>query len=278
LKFALKESGKLDRLRKRGKRILRPVRPSRKDEAGYHNQLKALVKRVIQKTEEALLPYLKANESLIMLNATDAMTDDEIRRRLAEVRRNSRVDKKSAESISTNAATHVLETVDERLKNEIRRSVGINIGSTMLDNSQINPALANAVKENINLITSIPEQYMDRVEKSIVEAVVKGKRHEELAEIFYELGQSTFRRAQLIARDQITKMFSDFNRIRQTSVGIEEYVWSTAKDERVRETHAENEGKTFRWDNPDEETGHPGTEINCRCIALPLIDLEEKAE
>ena len=53
-------------------------------------------------------------------------------------------------------------------------------------------------------------------------------------------------------------------------MGIDQYVWSTALDERVRHTHAVNEGVVFRWDSPPG-TGHPGYEIQCRCVANAII-------
>jgi len=86
-------------------------------------------------------------------------------------------------------------------------------------------------------------------------------------------------RAKLIARDQTAKLNADLNQTRQEALGIEEYRWVTAKDDRVRPTHAANEGKIFRWDaRPGQPgypnaTGHPGKDIQCRCIAQPIINL-----
>lgn len=46
------------------------------------------------------------------------------------------------------------------------------------------------------------------------------------------------------------------------------YIWRTSGDNKVRATHAVNNGKIFAWDNPPE-TGHPGDDYNCRCTAEP---------
>ena len=46
------------------------------------------------------------------------------------------------------------------------------------------------------------------------------------------------------------------------------YIWRTVGDDQVRDSHAANEGKIFRWDNPPD-TGNPGDAINCRCTAEP---------
>lgn len=48
------------------------------------------------------------------------------------------------------------------------------------------------------------------------------------------------------------------------------YIWRTAGDDKVRPSHAANEGKVFAWDNPPP-TGNPGDAGNCRCVAEPYI-------
>jgi SPP1 gp7 family putative phage head morphogenesis protein len=75
----------------------------------------------------------------------------------------------------------------------------------------------------------------------------------------------------LIARDQTSKLNGNLTRLRQEEIGVTRYKWSTAGDERVRPTHRANEGKIFEWANPPK-TGHPSHEINCRCVAIPLLD------
>lgn len=44
------------------------------------------------------------------------------------------------------------------------------------------------------------------------------------------------------------------------------YVWRTKKDDKVRDSHREREGKVFNWHVPPEG-GHPGEDHNCRCWA-----------
>lgn len=50
---------------------------------------------------------------------------------------------------------------------------------------------------------------------------------------------------------------------RQQEFGVKKYIWRTAMDDRVRPSHAANEGKVFEWKDGDG----PGTEYNCRCSA-----------
>ncbi len=48
------------------------------------------------------------------------------------------------------------------------------------------------------------------------------------------------------------------------------YIWRTRGDNRVRASHAANNGKVFAWDNPPA-TKHPGEDYNCRCTAEPYV-------
>lgn len=48
------------------------------------------------------------------------------------------------------------------------------------------------------------------------------------------------------------------------------YIWRTRGDDRVRPSHAANDGKIFAWDDPPR-TGHPGEDYGCRCIAEPYL-------
>jgi hypothetical protein len=52
------------------------------------------------------------------------------------------------------------------------------------------------------------------------------------------------------------------------------YIWRTSGDDKVRSSHAANNGKIFAWDNPPE-TGHPGEDYNCRCWAEPYYGFDD---
>lgn len=53
------------------------------------------------------------------------------------------------------------------------------------------------------------------------------------------------------------------------------YVWRTRGDNKVRATHAVNNGRIFSWDNPPP-TGHPGENYGCRCTAEPYVHGESE--
>lgn len=55
---------------------------------------------------------------------------------------------------------------------------------------------------------------------------------------------------------------------RKDDLSPERYVWRSRRDEKVRPAHRANDGRIFSWSTPPE-TGHPGMEPDCRCVAVP---------
>lgn len=55
------------------------------------------------------------------------------------------------------------------------------------------------------------------------------------------------------------------------------YIWRTAGDDKVRASHAANNGQTFAWDNPPP-TGNPGDAVNCRYVAILTLPPEPGLE
>lgn len=126
--------------------------------------------------------------------------------------------------------------------------------------------------QNAQLITSLPDQELERVAGDIERGLQQGLRFKDVAKDIQKSFGITHRRATLIARDQTTKLNASLTKLRQQEVGVEEYIWQTSGDERVRPTHKANDGRKFRWDQPPKITGHPGNDVNCRCVARPVLD------
>lgn len=111
---------------------------------------------------------------------------------------------------------------------------------------------------------------LEKIRKILADG--EGHRAETLAdEITRQVEDVTESRAEFIARDSVLTLNAKITQERQTSAGIEEYVWSTSLDERVREEHEDLDGETFSWDEGDPQEGHPGEAENCRCVAYPIL-------
>ena len=158
--------------------------------------------------------------------------------------------------------------------------------SFLLRVNDYSPALQNAIqdftRENISLINSVATEYIDKVEKIVLNGIRSGTRVEEIANSIKMSSNISMNRAKFIARDQIGKFNGSLSKTRQTSLGIKKYTWRTSRNERVRgnpsglypdahPSHFAREGKVFEWDKPPEG-GHPGMDYGCQCVAEGVID------
>lgn len=268
-----------NRLRKRI-RVLRGVKPSRKVELWYKAELLKIVAALRRETVAELLPTLE--KIMPMLNkASDGIARDAvIPRRPIEFSLTKLAQKfggieDTANRLATAAAQRSLAETDKRLAAVIGESMKVDISVALTESGPIRASVTKAVQANVDLIKSIPEQYFEKLETTVWDNLVDGMRFEDLADKIQRVADVTESRAKLIARDQTSKMNGAFNEARQTSVGIDKYIWSTSGDERVREEHAANDGKIFDWNDPPA-TGHPGEDIQCRCVALPYVELDKE--
>lgn len=133
-------------------------------------------------------------------------------------------------------------------------------------------AVERFTKENVDLIADLPKQALARIRKELTGQVVQGARWEAMAQTITETLGMTERRARLIARDQVGKLYGDLQKTRTTELGLEAYIWRTMNDNRVRDEHELLAGQRFTWSKPPPE-GHPGEAVLCRCYAEP--DLEQ---
>lgn len=130
-------------------------------------------------------------------------------------------------------------------------------------------AIADFTRENVALIKTIPEQFFSELEKTLSREIADGARWEDLAAAVEERYSVSESRAEVIARDQVSKFNGDLARTRQQELGVDRFVWRTMGDERVREEHAVLNGNTYSWEDPPD--GGPGEAIMCRCYSEPDV-------
>ena len=260
---------------KQRNRKLRPVRPSKSTEAWYRAELLALVGQIDRIAQAELLPLLQTPAVDREARASVGMNFQmpRLMERIVQLARSFGGLQSQAERMAAQAARKTLGDVDKRLTDSIKRSTKVDVTGLLARSGTINSVMQDALKANIDLITSIQVQHFERLAQKVEKGFAQGMRSEQLAKLVQEQTGVTKSRAKLIARDQIGKMNSEFSRVRQPGLGITHYQWSTAQDERVREEHADLDGQTFSWSEPPDE-GHPGTAIQCRCVALPVFNLD----
>lgn len=258
--------------RKRGRKAkARPVYVSRKLELDYTRALLAIVDDMHTETVKALMPLIdtpsigdgkrQVADSLFSdFKSAFSKTANTVKAKVSGI----------ASALAQTVVSKQGQVSDGQLSAMILSKTGIDFSGLMSDNV-LKEAVDEAVAANIALINSIPQQYLDRVEQAVMASLQAGTLNTSLADDLLKIEGVTKNRAKLIARDQLGKINSRLSQIRQQSLGITHYFWSTSLDERVRSKHAKWEGDRIAWDNPPPD-GHPGQPAQCRCGATPDLD------
>ena len=162
-------------------------------------------------------------------------------------------------------------------KKAVHKTLGINIMEDYYMGEFYRATLEKWVDENVSLIKTIPADSLSDMKNIVKEGFVNGKSTTGIMKEIqrrYNMGNT---HARLIARDQIGKLNAAVTKAQQQDAGIEEYIWCTTGDSRVRDSHKELNGHTFRWDDPpvvDAKSGrrcHPEEDYQCRCRAKPVF-------
>lgn len=148
---------------------------------------------------------------------------------------------------------------------------------------EMTPAMKEAftasLEENVGLIKSIPEQYLQQVQGVVMRSYTAGRDLHTMVKELRALYPKAAHRAVLISRDQSNKANAVVNRARQLELGVVEAVWMHSHaGVTPRPTHLANNGKRYKvaegWFDPAEGRYiFPGELINCRCtsrIVLPF--------
>lgn len=249
----------------RRKRGARPVY-ARALERAYTRDLEAVARRMARVTRKAL-----AGASALRSDARgpDGVDWPALRARLGRL-----ADSSAAEIVAKYGRRITRFSADE-----IARVLGIDVAN---ESPELSALIEAWRRENVALIRSIGETLHDDVREVVAEAAARGTRVETVARMLAERYDVTTSRARLIARDQIAKGNAALNEARMSAAGVEEYVWSTSRDERVRDgdppgsgNHKILEGRVFRFDRPPEvapgRRANPGGDFQCRCVAIPVL-------
>lgn len=147
-------------------------------------------------------------------------------------------------------------------------------------------SISAIVAENAKLIKTCPQNMAKRLSQLAKEREFEGIRPDQITkEIMQEARHLREYEARRIARTESAKASTALVQARAESLGLDFYIWRTAHDSRVRAQHEKMDGIICRWSDPPDPEAlageksygryHPGGIFNCRCIALPIIALED---
>lgn len=239
----------------------------REMERAYREELLSVHEQVLEGEEVASMDASLASQLRIRLNA--------LRARFSK--------------LFTERAPAIVSSMLERVNQSQQRILGASLkelsgGLTLKTDvmpTALSEALTAATNENVSLIKSIQSRYHTQVEGIVMRSIQPGGRGAaDIKEGLMRYKGVTERRAKIIATDQTRKVTAAMNYERSKSLGIKSFKWqhsSGGKEARPLHKNVLN-GKIFSYDDLpviDEKTGErglPGQLINCRCVAVPVLD------
>lgn len=252
-------------------------------ERTYAKNLRTMVAYMNRLIEEKLFPELPRIINQAKAERADAYTDT-----LTEIVDTVKTEfgNRYTEDEIRRLASNEANAVSNFNRNQLTRIVSNAVGTDVfLTEPYLQTTLDSFVKDDVDLITSIPNDQFAEIENTVKRAIRSGQSVKDTEKIIKKRWSDALKdkpknRAELIARDQNGKLFGELNHLRQKEFGIDEYIWRGVLDDRERSTHRKHEGKKYSWDKPPSNTGHPGWDYQCRCVAQPVIDIEgiEKTE
>lgn len=247
---------------------MRAVKTPKIAEVRYRRQLDTLVKRLKADVNNQIIPVLRRLQPEYVNDAYARTLEeafDNLRKAYIDINTNAKI-------VSSSFVDDTNRVNKKRFYSAMEDAVGVNIESIIQDEG-LEDILVATTRENVALIRSIPEEYFKKIETLVFTGTTQGTRAGSMIAQIQKIGKTTTKRAKLIARDQSSKLNSALNQQRQQNLDVEEYIWRTSGDERVRHNHRSKNGKKFRWDSPPKDTGHPGQDIQCRCVAQAIINI-----
>lgn len=160
------------------------------------------------------------------------------------------------------------------------REMSAEIGRLMrreLDDTEVGLLTQQRIADQVTLITSLPIDAAERVQKLTLEGITQSTRAKEVAREITRSGEVSKSRANLIATTEVSRTATEFTKSRAESVGSTGYIWRTSRDGDVRHDHKVLEGKFIPWNDPpiaDQRTGaraHAGCIYRCRCYPEPVF-------
>lgn len=136
----------------------------------------------------------------------------------------------------------------------------------------VETAIDRFTKNNIELLQIAGKEYISEVGDYAQQAFLKGESTKSLTEKYLKFTNQNYNKAEFWAQDQLGNAYSFFTQERQISAGIPGFIWSTSRDNRVRDSHVEANGKFALWSTGlliDGVYTFPGRPYRCRCVAIP---------
>lgn len=251
----------------------KPVHANRGIEAKYRKQLQRMIREMHGSVEYWLAAAYRKDPPRMAALAADATPAQRIRKALDGLAKRWI---KRFEDYAPILAEAYLEGAFKATDSAFRQALkeagwAVDFKMTPVMRDAFDAALA----ENVGLIRSIPQQYLQQVEGVVMRSYAAGRDLETMTKALKQLYPAASHRAELIARDQSNKANATVNKARQLELGITEGIWMHSHAGKTpRPDHVAANGKRFKIAEGCLISGKyilPGEEINCRCTWRPVL-------
>jgi SPP1 gp7 family putative phage head morphogenesis protein len=269
---------------KRRKRLRRcpPIRFPHAVEREYLRAILAMLERAHELVGEQLLPALPG-----IVELGGFRTDDD--RGIAgpigrifdwiELQHEQQISEDQVRNTARRASSDTSRHNREQVDRQVRTVLGVEVFPS---EPWLDGAMDSFVRQNVQLIKTIPKRYFEEIEEIVHREVRAGRRAAEIADQLEDRFSVARNRAALIAQDQVGKFHGQLTGQRHRDLGIRRYRWRNSRDERVRGnpgglyphatySHWAREGRIYEEEKPPPD-GHPGEPIRCRCWREPVFE------
>ena len=136
-----------------------------------------------------------------------------------------------------------------------------------------------AIHKNVDLIKTIPQQYLGAVKQNIYTSITTGKGLSDIQPFLESQKDYSKRKAQLVALDQTRKITTDIAAHKLKQNGGKKFKWMhTGGSQHPRQEHIAMNGNIYSYDDPPVidprtgETGLPAQAYQCRCRLCPVLE------
>lgn len=291
-----------EQVRSTRRKSARPKDPTAKIEAFYNRQLRAILRKAAQQVVTEILPVIKQEKPNYVPDSGELVFKDGWAERI--ISKITQTLSSFTEGVLSGQAERLARSTVSMAESEttqaflesVNGAVGVDL-SNMIGQEGMEDYISSAVHQNVKLIKSIPEEYFEGVENTVLGGMRGGLAPSAISRQLQDQFGVAKRRAKFIARDQVSKLNTDITERRQTQAGIKYYRSVHSGDNRVTgkpggkypnaKIKCWNIAKrdigygpgVYRWDKGATYAGkkglHPGRHHpGCRCTASPVFEWE----
>lgn len=176
-----------------------------------------------------------------------------------------------------------------RFVNTVDNKIGIDLEQVFA--TGLNTFVNAKTIQSTDMIEKLRDETIAAYKTNTLRRMSAGSSLEDLYKQVREQTKVQTKKADLIARNELKMFNAELSKKRSQNVGIKKAIWRTAQDERVRGNpgglYPNAKCKHYNWDGQEYEIGkgilctndgkyyEPGEAINCRCVAIPVVEFDE---